>query len=262
MKDFFGEIGCVAWTILAMYDEEKSPIGRIDPAFGCEVRAMTTATHKNSRLGVGLYSIADAARIVGAHPGRIRQWCRESQGLIPGTLRRDDGLITFQELMELHFIKMFRDEGVSLETIRRASNRAASRYHSDCPFSVKRFDTDGTDIFATLQKESSKKLIVEDIARGQLVFEKVLRPFFRKLEYGSDFDLLRYWPLSKTGRVVLDPKRKFGKPIDSETGIPTHVIADALKAGSGQSPAVVARWLGIPLAAVKKAAQFERSLSA
>lgn len=222
---------------------------------------MTTATPKNSRLGVGLYSVADAARILGAHSARIRQWCRESQGLIPGTLRRDDGLITFQELMELHFIKMFRDEGVSLETIRIASEKAASRYHSACPFSVKRFDTDGTAIFATLQKETPKKVLVEDIAKGQYVFEKVMRPFFRKLEYGKNVDLVRYWPLSKTGRIVLDPQRKFGKPIDSETGVPTHVIADALSAGGGQSPAVVARWLGIPLAAVRKAAQFERSLS-
>jgi uncharacterized protein (DUF433 family) len=163
--------------------------------------------------------------------------------------------------MELHFIKMFRDHGVSLQTIRIASERAAAKFHTNCPFSVKRFDTDGTSIFATLQKESSDKVVLEDIARGQYCFEKILRPFFRKLEYGRNFDLVRFWPLSKSGRVVLDPTRKFGKPIDSETGVPTQVIANALHAGGGQSPAVVARWLGIPLAAVKKAAEFERSLA-
>lgn len=222
---------------------------------------MTSQPDKPARLGVGLYSVTDAARLIGANPALIRRWTRESEGLIPRVLGRDDGMLTFAELMELHFIKMFRDEGVTLETIRIASERAAARYHSACPFSVKRFDTDGTAIFATLQQESTGKEILEDIARGQYVFEKIMRPFFRKLEYGKNFDLVRFWPLSKTGRIVLDPARKFGKPIDYETGMPTHVIMRALKAGGGQSPAVVARWLDVPLAAVKKAAQFERSLS-
>lgn len=222
---------------------------------------MTSSTQSAPRLGVGLYALSDVARLVGASPALIRRWAKESEGLISRTIKRKDGLLTFAELMELHFIKMFRDHGVSLQTIRKASDRAAARFHTKCPFSVKRFDTDGTSIFATLQKEESDELLLEDIARGQLCFEKILRPFFRKLEYGKNFDLVRFWPLSKTGRVVLDPTRKFGKPIDAETGVPTHVITDALSAGGGQSPAIVARWLNIPIAAVRRAAEFERSLS-
>ncbi len=222
---------------------------------------MTATKNIRPQLGIGLYSIADAAKLIGANQVLIRRWSRESEGLIPRAITREDNLLTFAELMELHFIKMFRDRGVSLQTIRKASERAAERYHTACPFSVKGFDTDGTTIFATLQNESSDKTLLEDIARGQYCFEKILRPFFKKLEYGKNFDLVRFWPLSKTGRVVLDPTRKFGKPIDAETGVPTKTIVDALKAGSGQSPAVVARWLDIPIAAVRKAAEFERSLA-
>jgi len=221
---------------------------------------MITAAKNNPRLGVGVYSIVDAARLIGATPAVIRSWCRESERLIPRTLKIK-GLLTFTELMELHFIKMFRDEGVSLETIRIASEKAAAKFHAECPFSVKRFDTDGIAIFSTLQSAASNKTLIEDVAKGQLVFEKVMRPFFRKLEYGKNFDLVRFWPLSKTGRIVLDPSRKFGRPIDAETGVSTHVIAQALSAGGGQAPAVVARWLNIPIAAVKKAAEFERSLA-
>lgn len=222
---------------------------------------MTITVERPSRLGVGLYSIADAARIIRAKPARVRRWANPSEGLIPGVLSNEGDMLTFAELIELHFIKMFRDEGVSLQTIRIASDKAAAKYDSECPFSVKRFDTDGKAIFATLQRESSDKDLVEDVAKGQYAFSTIVRPFFRKLEYGPNTDLLRFWPLSKKGRVVLDPTRKFGKPIDAETGVPTQVIAAALKAGGGQSPAVVARWLDIPIAAVKKAAEFEQSLS-
>jgi uncharacterized protein (DUF433 family) len=221
---------------------------------------VTAIRDNQTRLGIGLYSVTDAARLIGAKPSLIRDWSRPSKGLIPRCLGSDDGLLTFAELMELHFIKMFRDEGVSLETIRVTSRKAAARFGSTCPFSVKRFDTDGRTIFATLLEESTGKEMLEDIARGQYVFEKIIRPFFRKLEYRED--LVRYWPLSKSGRVVLDPARKFGKPIDFETGMPTRVIVDALRAGGGQAPIEVARWLGVPLAAVTKAVEFERSLSA
>jgi len=221
---------------------------------------MTSASLKTIAIGIGIYSIRDAARILGAHHSTIRRWARRNEGLIPRELGEGEGLLTFAELVELHFVKMFRDEGVSLTTIRSASERAAARYGTDCPFSVKRFDTDGKAIIATLY-DSSDRLVMEDVAKGQYVFEKIMRPFFRKLEYGADSDLLRYWPMSKAGRVVLDPKRKFGKPIDAETGVSTQAIFDALNAGGGQSPAEVASWLGIPIAAVRKAAEFERSLS-
>ena len=65
---------------------------------------MITAAKNNPRLGVGIYSIVDAARLIGATPAVIRSWCRESERLIPRTLKIK-GLLTFTELMELHFIK-------------------------------------------------------------------------------------------------------------------------------------------------------------
>jgi uncharacterized protein (DUF433 family)/DNA-binding transcriptional MerR regulator len=222
---------------------------------------MNSTPNKPIGLGLGIYSIPDAARLVGTSQANVRRWISPSEGLVSRVFG-EDKLLTFAELMELHFIKMFRQEGVSMHTIKIASEKAAERFHSACPFSVKRFDTDGTSIFATLESESNDKELLEDIAKGQLVFERILRPFFRKLEYGKNFDLVRYWPLSKSGRVVLDPTRKFGKPIDSETGIPINTILNALKAGGGQSRTEVAKWLGIPITAVNKAVAFEQSLSA
>jgi uncharacterized protein (DUF433 family) len=64
------------------------------------------------------------------------------------------------------------------------------------------------------------------------------------------------------GRVVLDPERSFGKPIDAEAGVPTRALCDAALAGGGQSPAVVAEWFGVPLEAVQAAVAFEGSLLA
>lgn len=218
-----------------------------------------------SHVGVGLYSIADVARFSGAHPESVRRWLSDKKGIIPRYFPKQEQLVTFQELIEVHFVALFRSEGVSFQVIRRAAEAAARRFGSDYPFTIRRFDTDGRTVFATLMRERPDELLVEDLQRGQYVFQSIVRPFFRKLEYlESDEHVVRYWPLAKSrrskGRVVLDPARKFGKPIDAETGVPTGAIYEAVRAGGGQSPDAVARWLDIPCAAVEAAVDFERSL--
>lgn len=218
---------------------------------------------KSTHLGVGLYSIADAARLSGAHPETVRRWLSESEGIIPRHFPKQEKILTFAELMEIHFIQMFRAEGVSFQTIRKTAKVLSSRLGTQYPFTVRRFDTDGTTIFATLVKERPKGMLVEDLAKQQYVFLQIMRPFFKKLDYDTtDESVSRFWPRHKRGRVVLDPVRKFGKPIDSETGVPTAAIYDAVTAGGGQKPAVVARWLDIPVAAVNAAIAFEKSKAA
>jgi uncharacterized protein (DUF433 family) len=169
-------------------------------------------------------------------------------------------VLTFLELVELLFVKLFREEGLSMPVIRKAAAEAARQFDTPYPFAVRRFDTDGRRIFATLQQESQDERVVVELGKGQLVFDTIVRPFFRKLEYRNSGDALRYWPMDREGRVVLDPERSFGKPIDAETGVPTRALYDAVLAGGGQPLDVVAQWFGVPVEAVQTAVAYEESL--
>ena len=171
----------------------------------------------------------------------------------------EERTITFLELMELHFVQMFREAGVSLQTIRRAAKTAAQQFRCSHPFTVHRFDTDGRTIFATLIQAEKDDALIEDLRHGQYVFETIIRPFFKKLEYHQDA-AIRFWPLSQKERVVLDPQRHFGKPIDAPTGVPTKTLFLATKAGDDLS--TVATWFNVPDAAVAAAVTFEESLTA
>lgn len=213
----------------------------------------------NQLLDTGAYRIAEAARLLETHHAKVRRWLREGSHLVHRTFDPAEQIISFRELMELYFIKMFRDEGVSLQAIRKASQAASQRFATDYPFAVKRFDTDGRTIFATLVKHEGDDELVEDLRRGQYVFTKIVRPFFKKLDY-DNVDIARFWPQNKSGRVVLDPKRQFGRPIDHETGVPTRTLYAAVCAGRGQSDKQVASWFNVPIAAVRKAVEFEKSL--
>jgi uncharacterized protein (DUF433 family) len=217
-------------------------------------------TNAATHLGVGLYGLEDAASLLHIRPSTLRAWLTPKHRLVPRTLPLRDRPITFAELMELHFIVMFRNEGVSLQTIRKASKAASAKFHTDYPFSVKRFDTDGRTVFATLIDKEKDDIVVEDLRRGQLVFEKIMKPFFHKLDFHGMQEVARFWPMEKKGRIVLDPERQFGKPIDAETGVPTRAIFNASKAGGGQDSKTVAKWFGIPVQAVQAAVTFETSL--
>lgn len=223
-----------------------------------KVRAMVRANN-DSVLGKGAYSVADAARIVGANYHTLRGWMNPEHGIIPRRFDPETGLVSFTELMEMHFVKMFMDAGVHPRIIHAASRAAARKYKTDYPFTVKRFDTDGRTIFATLADSATGKEMVEDLRKGQLVFTNIVRPFFKKLDFHRS-DVSRYWPLGKRSRILLDPTRRFGAPIDNETGIPTHTLYEATKAGGGQTIKYVANWFGVPESAVRAAVKFEKSL--
>jgi uncharacterized protein (DUF433 family)/DNA-binding transcriptional MerR regulator len=214
-------------------------------------------------LDCGLYALKDAARLIGVPQNTLRYWAGEVAGRDSLVARHisDKRLLTFAELMEFHFIKLFKDHGVSLQAIRATAMRAAEKYHTDYPFTVKRFNTDGKSIFATLQSKATKKKLIEDVERCQFVFTKVIRPFFKKLDYRGTNEAERFWPLQKRGRIVLDPTRRFGQPIDDPTGVPTSAIVQALNAGDGQDVPKVANWFDIPPEAVKAAIRFEKSLA-
>jgi len=214
---------------------------------------------RDSYLGHGAYSVPFAAQLTGVRANTLRRWIDPQQGVVRRAFRPDEQVLSFLELMELLFIKMFREEGVSLQAIRKASRAAAKKFRTEYPFAVKRFDTDGRSIFATLAKNESNEEMVQDLQKSQYVFSQIVRPFFRKLDYDSE-EISRYWPLRKNGRVVLDPQRQFGRPVDAQTGLPTKALFDAVKPDAGQDEAAVARWFDVPISAVRAAVQYEQSL--
>jgi hypothetical protein len=133
---------------------------------------MGMALASDSYIGKGAYSIADAARIVHAPYTTVRGWLH---GVGPRRFPHDIQIVSFVELMEIHFIKMFMDEGVAPRTIHAAARTAAKLFETDYPFAVKRFDTDGRDIFATLAKQDGGAEMIEDLRKSQFVFKTIMR---------------------------------------------------------------------------------------
>lgn len=229
-----------------------------------------------SLLGKGLYSISEAARILQMRADTVRRWVtgyyfgrkdhkRYSPPLIQ--LSTIDGInevfLTFQNLIELLFIRLFHREGVSLYTIRAAASEAQRDFNNNHPFAVKQFDTDGKGIFATLEFKDiegvTKSKVLKDLKLSQMVIDEIARPYFRNLEY-SDLGVIRYYPLGTEKGIVLDPKRSFGKPIDEASGVSTYVLYQMAR--TGEAPRDIAKWYGVSEEAVSNAIEYEVLLKA
>lgn len=220
-------------------------------------------------IGMGLYTLPDAARFLGVHATRLRRWVDgytqptdQSRGRRPPVWTRQlppmDGQIVlgFQDLMEAKFVTSFRQHGVSWKIIRQAAEQAARLLKTDHPFSRHRFLTDGQKIFTQIIHKDGEVDLIE-LQQMQHHFDHIVTPkLIGSLEFEGE-SVSRWWPLGKDHHVRLDPKTQFGAPVTIE-GVPTEIIANAYK--KSQSYEEVADWYEIEKRSVVDAVKFEQQL--
>jgi hypothetical protein len=232
-------------------------------------------------LSRGAYSASEGLRLLnfsrGTAPVRhvsrntVARWLRgydfgtedaggHSEPLWRPDYSNDDGMIefSFRDLIELRFVKAFRDIGLALPTIRECYQRAAEEVHDERPFSTQKFRTDGKTIFLEITEGIQEAKLV-DLRRRQNVFRTIVEPSLRDLEFDASA-VARWFPLGAAHRsVIIDPTRSFGRPI-AASGVPTEVLHRAVTVEG--SVAKVARLYEVPPAEVRSAVTFERKLAA
>lgn len=219
--------------------------------------------------GIGIYTPSEAARLVGLHPDRVRRWVdgysyrhagssRRSAPLFARDMPMIDGRIalSFLDLLEVLFVRAFLEQGVSLNTIRRAAEEASRVFGTSHPFTLKRFRTDGRRIFASFKDEKSVERLLELDHGGQLVLADVIETLLRQIEHDPETDqAMRWWPLGKDRLVFLDPARAMGAPIVKDHGVRTRVLYGACLAG--ESITAIAGWYEVSPQHVRDAISFE-----
>lgn len=166
----------------------------------------------------------------------------------------------FLDLTEIRFVDAFIDAGVSWKTLRKAQARAESLVNSTHPFSTRAFATDGHAIFAQLDRVHEDTEGILEVISRQHYFEQLIRPALTGLEFRADHNPDRWWPLGLDRHVVIDPGRSFGRPIVSEEGVPTYVLARAWRVE--RDARGVCNWFDVSEVALKDAVEFEGSFAA
>jgi uncharacterized protein (DUF433 family) len=223
-------------------------------------------------FGVGLYTVAEASRLTGVAPARLRRWLRGytyragNRVATPGPVWRRqvpdiDGTVGlgFLDLIEARFVDAFCRASVPWPVIRRCAEQARALIGSDHPFSSRRFRTDGRSIFADVVDKAGEQQLL-DLAKSQFAFGRVIGPsLYSGIEFSESDMPARWWPLGQETPVVIDPERSFGQPIVSDAGVPTRTLADAVAAEG--SVATVARLFRVERRVVRAAIRFERRIA-
>jgi uncharacterized protein (DUF433 family) len=220
-------------------------------------------------LQIGIYTVAEASRLTGVSPRRIRRWVRGYEFRVKHGRHRSPAVwstqlepidhavaLGFLDLLEIRAVDAFVTAGVSWKTLRQVHDEARAWVHHSHPFCTNRFATDGHTIFMEL-REKNDELVLWDMRDVQRVFDRIIRPFVKNIEFGSGKIPLRWWPRGKARQVALDPRRSFGQPIIFREGIPTQVLARSARAN--KSADEVARWFEISPKSVREAVEFEQA---
>jgi uncharacterized protein (DUF433 family) len=223
-------------------------------------------------LQTGIYTVSEASRLANVSPWRIRRWLKGYEFKVKHGRHRSPAVwnsqldpidhttaLGFLDLLEIRCVDAFISAGVSWKTLRQVHDRARELVGHSHPFCTNRFATDGHTIFMEFQ-EKNDEVTLWDMRDVQRVFERIIRPFLKDIEFDNSRVPLRWWPRGKGHQVALDPRRSFGQPIIFREGIPTQVLARSVRAND--SLAEVARWFEIKSASVREAVEFEQALAA
>jgi len=222
-------------------------------------------------LGVGLYTVADAARLLKINSRKIRRWLSGYEYQKNGNKKRIDSLwlphfvmedgkieLGFRDLMELRFIDAFLNVGLSLPVIRKCLLYAQELIGDDRPFLTRRFKTDGKTIFLNgAGQEDDNSLL--DLKNRQYAIKEVIKATFRDLDIIDD-KVVSWRPFHGKNTIIVDPQFVFGQPMTTKYHIPTITLFQAVKAeGSIKAASKVYE---IPESYIRDSVSYEQLLAA
>ncbi len=215
----------------------------------------------HERLVRPLYSYAEADRLAGTTRGTSSRWLKgypsqdrwgisTRQPPVTPTPRSREA-VSFIDLIEVVAIGKLREQGLSMSRIRRFVEYCQKALNKKRPLATETFKTDGRDVFI---ETGGGHLLDVGERGGQQVWDEILAPFLRTIDYHREF-AWRWWPLGREGGIVVDPDYGFGLPVVVGSGVRTEIIAERHRAGDANEE--IAYDFGLEVAQVENALRYE-----
>jgi uncharacterized protein (DUF433 family) len=217
-------------------------------------------------LEAGIYSIPEAAELVGAPQNWVRIWVEGHTGkqipVITNQLGRVGGktAVSFANLMELRFIAKFAEAGVGLREIRNIMQEASDVLNHPHPFATHIvFKTDGRKIVAAIARKNGLDLIYDLRSHNYEMPTVIMKSLREDVIFDPQGEMIAWKPRPDIApNVIVHPKISFGHPVLKQSRIPTATIAKAVKV-EGNSK-FVAELFEVPEKQVREAVKFEQHL--
>jgi uncharacterized protein (DUF433 family)/DNA-binding transcriptional MerR regulator len=224
------------------------------------------------RYNAPLYYSAEVSRFVHINVARVHRWLEGykysyksklvAQPPVVSTMRDYillSSYASFNDLVDLLFIKHFLDYGLSLQKLREAF-KEAEQILGTAHFVHQSFFTDGKNICLKVKEKGNA--ILQLLSGGQWVIKEFIEQLAHQIVFDDATKLARRWfPPEGDQLVVLDPLISFGKPTIWKKGITTENVY-SLYVAEGEKEKPVCDWMGLEPKEVIAAAKFESRLVA
>jgi uncharacterized protein (DUF433 family)/transposase-like protein len=218
------------------------------------------------RFAEPLYTVAQAARLVGMSPSTLASWAKGyrhrfpdrptvAKGPVVTSLAPNAGAtIPFVGLVEAIVVQAFRRTELPLQRIRKALDVLAAEGDIAHPLASRRLYTDGAEVlydYATDAGDGQLRLLTV-VSSGQRVFHEVVDSYLRRVHFADD-----PWasevivPVTRREVLRIRPGVSSGDPVFMAGGAPLSAIVSRRRAG--ESIASLADDYGIPPADLTEA---------
>jgi hypothetical protein len=224
------------------------------------------AAIENKLIGIGLYTPADASRLSGIPAAKLTRWLRgytvkgrEHPKLWASQIDLGDDrtYLGFRDLMEARVADRFIALGISPQRIRKAIALAQDMIGEQRPLSTNNFRTNGQTIFlrtTDTSEDGEERAQLIDLFKRQYSLISILDPLLKDVDM-DDLGLpAQWWPHGRSKKILVDPQRSVGQPVDEESNIPTFILAQAAKYRGIDA---AARDYEVPKSTIRRAVEFE-----
>jgi hypothetical protein len=218
-------------------------------------------------VGIGLYTPAEASRLSGIPTQKLIRWLhghsyrgKDYPALWRSQIELADGRVYlgFRDLMEARVADKFIKAGFPAVHIRPAILLAREMLGADRPLSTNKFRTDGRTIFLrTIETDTDGKEREQllNLFKRQYEFASIIDPILKDIVFDEEGTPAAWWPAGQAKKIIVDPARAFGQPIDSESSVPAAILANA---GKIHGVELAAKSFDVSKASVRRAMDFMR----
>ncbi|MCC6186528.1 MAG: DUF433 domain-containing protein [Chitinophagaceae bacterium] len=177
------------------------------------------------KIGEGIFLTKDVSSILLLPYAKVRHLLKS---FWHGNAFGDDKnlAINFYALIEFYTFFQLRELGVPTSEIKKAHSILSKDLNVKYPFALSGIQTDGKKIWY----ETLGNLIKID-GKKQYAIKEFIKQFLHKVEFGENSLAKRFYPLSNTKQIVVDPMHQFGQPTISGRNITISTIKKLNDAG-------------------------------
>lgn len=189
-----------------------------------------------------LYTSSDVAHLLHVHPDTLRYWvlgktypvAAGGERTAPPIVGDGSGLLSFQDLAELSVVAHLRHLGFRLSALRNVAQGIRIATGNPRPFLHHLLAGGGTEIAVEVDRGKPISMTYP----GQGVLPLPIDEIFRRIEVTHGKLVTRVLPFSRPkdpyhdpARIMIDPRRRFGRPVTRPNGLDVAAIWDRLSWG-------------------------------